>query len=128
MKAVLAALRGDLELAATLAAGAERVHVPRLARILFAIVQMARGLAALGQGRNAEAYQELRRMFDPSDPAYHPVMSYWAIADLAEAASRSGQPKPPRAVVDQVAAVTSQASSRWTQIGVRLCECASRQR
>jgi ATP/maltotriose-dependent transcriptional regulator MalT len=119
MKAVLAALRGDLVLAATLATGAEQVHVPTGTNFLLAIVQMARGLAALGHGRNAEAYQELRRMFDPTDPAHHPVMSYWAIADLAEAAARSGQSRPARDFVDKVASVTSQSSSRWTQIQVR---------
>jgi ATP/maltotriose-dependent transcriptional regulator MalT len=119
MKAVLAALRGDLDFAATLATSAERIQVPSGTNFLLAIVQMARGLAALSNGRAGEAYDELRRMFDPADPAYHPVMSYWAIADLAEAAVRSGQPKAGRALVDKVARVTSQASSRWTQIEVR---------
>jgi len=119
MKAMLAALRGELELAGALATGAERIRVPTGTNFLFAIVQMARGLAALGSGRHAEAYEELRRIFDPADPAYHPVMSYWAIADLAEAAVRSGHHQPAGALVDKVASVTSQASSRWTQIEIR---------
>jgi ATP/maltotriose-dependent transcriptional regulator MalT len=119
MKAVLAALRGDLELAATLATDAERVLVPTGLNFLLAIVQAARGVAALGNGRHAEAYEELRRIYDNADPAYHPVIGYWVIADLAEAAAHSGDRNPARALVREVAGVIRQASSRWCQIEVR---------
>jgi DNA-binding CsgD family transcriptional regulator len=119
MKAVLIALRGELELAATLATAAERVLLPVGPNFLLAIVQAARGVAALGNGRHAEAYQELRRIYDTADPAYHPVIGYWVIADLAEAAAHSGDRDPARALVQRVASAIWHASSRWCQIEVR---------
>ena len=36
------------------------------------------------------------RLFDPPDPAYHPVISCWLIADLAEAARHSDARRRPR--------------------------------
>jgi DNA-binding CsgD family transcriptional regulator len=119
MKAVLIALRGDLELAATLATAAERVLLPVGPNFLLAIVQAARGVAGLGSGRHTEAYQELRRIYDTADPAYHPVIGYWVIADLAEAAVHSGDRDAARALVKRVASAIWQASSRWCQIEVR---------
>ena len=57
---------------------------------LLAQVQLARGTAALGAGRYDEAYEQLARIFDPQDPAYHPHLRAWALADLAEAATGGG--------------------------------------
>jgi DNA-binding CsgD family transcriptional regulator len=53
---------------------------------LLALVQLARGTAALGAGRYDEAYEHLARIFDPQDAAYHPHVRPWALVDLAEAA------------------------------------------
>ena len=122
MKGWLAALRGYPELAATLATGAERILVPAGPNFLLAIVQVARGVAALGNGRRAEAYEELRRIYDPADPAHHPVIGYWVIADLAEAAAYSGDQASAGALVDKVAGVIRQTSSRWCQIEVGYAE------
>jgi DNA-binding CsgD family transcriptional regulator/tetratricopeptide (TPR) repeat protein len=86
--ATSAALRGDYESAETLANDAERVAQPL--GVLFAEVQMARGINALGAGRYDDAYRHLRRMFDPLDRAYHPMRHCYFIGDLAEAAVPSG--------------------------------------
>ena len=48
-----------------------------------------RGIAALGAGRHGDAYEQLRRVFDPADPAHHYMKSLWALGDLAEAAVHS---------------------------------------
>jgi DNA-binding CsgD family transcriptional regulator len=57
---------------------------------LLALVQLARGAAALGAGRHDEAYEQLARIFDPQDAAYHPQLRGWALVDLAEAAAGGG--------------------------------------
>ena len=57
---------------------------------LLALVQLARGTAALGAGRHDEAYEQLARIFDPHDAAYHPHLRAWALVDLAEAAAGGG--------------------------------------
>jgi DNA-binding NarL/FixJ family response regulator len=86
--AMSAGLRGDYESAEALANDAERVVQPL--GILFAEVQMARGISALGAGRYDDAYRHFRRMFDPLDSAYHPMRHCYFIGDLAEAAVQSG--------------------------------------
>jgi hypothetical protein len=86
-QAVLAGRRGDTTAAAGLTAEAERVLLTAGLPPLLALVQLARGTAALGAGRYEEAYEQLARIFDPRDPAYHPHLRAWALVDLAEAAA-----------------------------------------
>src|SRR4029077_13025794 len=78
------------EVAARLALEAERAVLSAGATHMLAYVQVARGLTALGEGQYANAYDELRRIFDPADPAHHVVPCCWYIGELAEAAARSG--------------------------------------
>ncbi len=88
VQAVLAGRRGDT--ATELAAQAERVLLTGGVPPLLALVQLARGTAALGAGRHDEAYEQLARIFDPQDAAYHPHLRAWALVDLAEAAAGGG--------------------------------------
>ena len=88
--AVLAGRRGDPATATELAAQAERVLLTGGLPPLLAQVQLARGTAALGAGRYDEAYEQLARIFDPHDAAYHPHLRAWALVDLAEAAAGGG--------------------------------------
>lgn len=92
VQAVLAALRGQHEAAEALAAKAERVSVPIGASATIAAALLARGLAALGAGRPADALAHLRRIHDRADPAFHGAIRCHTIGDLAEAALRSGDP------------------------------------
>ncbi|MFA1538124.1 helix-turn-helix transcriptional regulator [Actinomadura monticuli] len=89
--AMVAALRGDQGRVESLSAAAEQVALPVGARPVLATVQLARGLAALGEGRYADAYDHLRRMHDPADPAFHLALRCFAVAELADAAVHSGQ-------------------------------------
>jgi DNA-binding CsgD family transcriptional regulator len=86
-QAVLAGRRGDTTAAAGLTAEAERVLLTAGLPQLLALIQLARGTAALGAGRHEEAYEQLARIFDPRDPTYHPNLRAWALVDLAEAAA-----------------------------------------
>jgi DNA-binding CsgD family transcriptional regulator len=88
---MVAALRGDQDRVESLSAAAEQVALPIGARPVLATVQLARGLAALGEGRYADAYDHLRRMHDPTDPAFHLALRCFAVAELADAAVHSGQ-------------------------------------
>jgi hypothetical protein len=82
--------RGDTAAAAELAGQAERVLLTGGVPPLLALVQLARGTAALGAGRYDEAYEQLAPIFDPQDAAYHPQVRAWALVDLAEAAAGGG--------------------------------------
>jgi DNA-binding CsgD family transcriptional regulator len=58
---------------------------------LLATAHLARGAAALGDGRHDDAFRHLWPVFDESDPAFHRFMRCSALLDLVEAAVGSGQ-------------------------------------
>jgi DNA-binding CsgD family transcriptional regulator len=88
--AALAGLRGERATVETLAAEVERVALPAGAASMLSLVQYARGLLELGQGRHAQAYEELRRIAQPGDAAHHDLTRLTTFGDLAEAAAHSG--------------------------------------
>ncbi|SFK09235.1 AAA ATPase domain-containing protein [Amycolatopsis sacchari] len=89
-KAGIAALRGQPDVTEQLTAAVERVALPASVASMLALVQYVRALSALGQSRHAEAYEYLRRVVEPGDPAHHHLVGAFSIADLAEAAVYSG--------------------------------------
>ncbi|GAB2441687.1 ATP-binding protein [Nocardia tengchongensis] len=86
-KANLAALRGLTADSEALLAEAERAAVLSGNESLLNGVQLSKGLSRLGCADPEGAYQQLRRMMDPSAPAHHPLQSHWAVDYLAEAAA-----------------------------------------
>ncbi|GIJ71318.1 ATP-binding protein [Virgisporangium ochraceum] len=118
-QALLAALRGDEDGTETFAAEAERTSLPGAAHAVLAAAQLARGLAALGAGRDADARAHLARIYDPADPAYHGATRCWAVGDLAEAAVRSGQPGAVRGLVAEMTAVGRRTPSPALHSGLR---------
>ncbi|XVU22843.1 helix-turn-helix transcriptional regulator [Actinoplanes sp. CA-054009] len=100
--AVLAALRGDEEAVRGLATVAEQGALSGGVRPVLATARLARGLAALGAGRYAEAYEHLQRMHDPADPAFHPALRCFSLADLADAAAHSGHTEEAMAIVAEI--------------------------
>jgi ATP/maltotriose-dependent transcriptional regulator MalT len=90
-QAFLAAVRGDEEAALSLAAAADEIVLPARGRAVIAVVQLTRGIAALGAGRNEEAFEHLRRMLDPSELSHHRMTNHWALVGLCEAAVQIGR-------------------------------------
>src|SRR5262249_57759751 len=85
------ALRGDNDRAQSLATDAEHAAQGRRLTDLLACVQLARGFGWLSAGRHPEAYQALRRLFDPADPCFHETDRFHGVMFLAEAAVRAGR-------------------------------------
>ncbi|MBF6468347.1 AAA family ATPase [Nocardia beijingensis] len=109
VQAEIAALRGDYPRTAALVGEAERIGLACGARPVLATVQLARGLAALGEGRYEDAFADLRRMHDPRDPSHSPALRAYFLAELADAAIRAGQPDALRELLrglEQAAAAT----------------------
>jgi DNA-binding CsgD family transcriptional regulator len=102
-----------------MAAEAERVGLQLGASAVLSVVQLARGLTALGAGRYDDAYVQLRRMFTASDPAHHSMESCWAIGNLAEAAIRSGHRDEARAIVDRLEPLSARTPSPWFHVALR---------
>jgi len=119
MKAILAALRGEPEIAVALTLEAEQAVISTGAAHMLAYVQVARGLTALGEGRHADAYAELHRIFDPADPAHHLVPCCWYVGDLAEAAAHSNHRVEARGLVEELQPLIECTKSSWIQASLR---------
>ena len=89
--ATLEGLRGDEERSEALVAAAEATLIPMGANPLLALAALARGKTALAAGRHSNAFDELRRVFDPNDTAYMPYVRPWGLADLVDAAVHAGR-------------------------------------
>ncbi|WP_439656680.1 LuxR C-terminal-related transcriptional regulator [Lentzea sp. HUAS TT2] len=107
VQAEIAALRGEHERSAELAAEAERIGLAAGARPVLATVQLARSLAALGEGRYADAFAAVRRVHDPVDPAYQLALRRYVLPELVEAATRSGHADEARKIVEELDTATA---------------------
>jgi DNA-binding CsgD family transcriptional regulator len=116
---LVAAMRGDEQKAEQLAAQAEAVAEPAGANITAAFAQFGKVLAALATGRHSDAYAYAERLFDPGDSAYHPGISSWLIADLAEAAVHIDRVDAARSRVAQVEAIAGQQPGAWIALVLR---------
>jgi DNA-binding CsgD family transcriptional regulator len=112
-------MRGGEDKAERLAAQAEMVAEPAGANITMAFAQFGKVLAALGSGRHGDAYVYADRLFNPADSAYHPVISSWLIADLAEAARHIDRLHAARERVAQVAAMAGERPGTWIEMVLR---------
>jgi DNA-binding CsgD family transcriptional regulator len=119
VQAMLAALRGDQTGAEHHATAAEEFGIARNAPALLSMVQHARGLAALADCRYVEAYENLRRMHTPGDPAFHSSMRALAVADLVDAAARSGQIEATRGIIAELEAIATTTSTPALHAGLR---------
>src|SRR5438128_1888311 len=85
------ALRGTEPHLESVLAEPERAVLAMKGGPLLATAHLARGAAAIGDGRHGDAFQHLWPVFDESDSAFHRFMRWPALLDLVEAAARSGQ-------------------------------------
>jgi DNA-binding CsgD family transcriptional regulator len=112
-------MRGDEQTADQFAAQAKVIADATGARHAVAYAQFSKVLAALGAARYADAYQYAECLFDPADPAHHPVMSTWVIADLAEAALHIDELAAARRRVAEVQARTGERPGTWVALALQ---------
>jgi DNA-binding CsgD family transcriptional regulator len=115
LKAKLAGMQGDLERSEAHAAQAERLVLSTRASFLLATLQLVRGTAAIGAGRHLEAFEHLRRLFAPADPAFNSVLQTFALADFVEAAVYSDRPQAARSVVEEIERVSAPRPVPWVE-------------
>jgi tetratricopeptide (TPR) repeat protein len=92
-----AGLRGDTERALRMAAEGRRASGRQNDHLCCA--QLAFGIAYLSDERFDEAYEALRRMFDPNDPSHHWRESFAGLMPLAEAAGPAGRLEDARRIL-----------------------------
>ncbi|UBU11356.1 helix-turn-helix transcriptional regulator [Nonomuraea gerenzanensis] len=119
VQAEIAALRGEHEQARVLADEAERVALPAAARPVLATVQLARGLAAMSEGRFDDAFADLSRILDPTDPAYQLALRAYFLAELTEAALRAGRSEAMRDVLRGLEPLAAATPSPALHLGLR---------
>lgn len=84
--AMIAALRGETELAED---HLREIHASPMAvgmRCIHVTAQQTRGMIQLLAGRAEDAFATLRRVYDPADPVSHPMRRWWIAPELADAA------------------------------------------
>jgi DNA-binding CsgD family transcriptional regulator len=109
--ATMLAYRGEVDQAEALATESETALLRRGPNPMLALVQYARGAAALAGNRHVEAFENLRRIFDREDSSHHPHVRGWALVDFVEAAVHSGHDGEAAAVVSELEAIASQSRS-----------------
>jgi DNA-binding CsgD family transcriptional regulator/tetratricopeptide (TPR) repeat protein len=97
---VVAASRGDAAAAEEILEECEQPLLAYGANPLLALVQLLRGRFLLAAGRHTDAYDELRRIFEPTEPAYQLFAGVWSVVDLAEAAAQAGRATEARALLE----------------------------
>ena len=115
----IAGMRGDEHAAEQAAADAEPIATSMGANCIVALAQFGRVTAALGSARYEDAYAAAERLFDPADPAHHPAMAAWIIADQAEAALHLGRVADAQARVAQVEAAAGDHPTAWIALSLR---------
>jgi ATP/maltotriose-dependent transcriptional regulator MalT len=123
-QSLLAAVRGDYPLAEALGAQAERAILPLRLSNLLAVLQLARGLAALSAGTYADAYDHLRRMFDPRDVAFNQIESYAAVGYLAEAAMHADRRAEARDLMTEIEALGRHTPAPLLHVGLGYARAA----
>ncbi|MFG1925347.1 AAA family ATPase [Cryptosporangium sp. NPDC048952] len=118
-ESMIAAMRGEHDDAMRIATEVERDALPGGVRPALAMVQLTRGLSALGVGRYSDAFEHLRRVYDPLDPAYHHLNRCYFVGDVVEAAVRSGRYDEARRLLDEMEEIGRRTPSPALHINLR---------
>lgn len=113
LKARLAGMQGNLDQSEAYAAQAERLLLSIGATFLRALLQVARGVAAIGAGQHWQAYEHLQRIFALADPAFNSGVEFYGLADFVEAAVFTGNADAARAAVDEIERVSAPTPVPW---------------
>src|SRR6185436_5768784 len=115
VKAKVVGMQGNLEQFEAYATQAERLVLSSGASFLLAMLQLARGIAAISAGRHSEAFEHLRRLFVPADPAFNAGLQFFALADFVEAAVYSDRVQDARSVIDEMERVSAPGPVPWVE-------------
>src|SRR6516162_7777879 len=127
LHAMVVALRGEHERAQAMAAEVEHAAGGRRLNDLLACVQLIRGFGLVSVRQYAEAYEALRRLYDPADPAFHLTERFHGVMFLAEAAAQAGRAEDARPVIAalEAEAATTPAPTLHLHLGYARAVLAS---
>jgi DNA-binding CsgD family transcriptional regulator len=81
-------------------------------------------MAELNAARYEQAYRQLRRVFDPADPAFQRVQQVWTLSYLADAAVPTGRQDDARALLAAVERITGDDPSPGARIALEYSRAA----
>ena len=119
LAAAVWAFRGDYDRSIAVITEVQSQTAVARARFVLAVSQQVRAIAALAVGRYSEAWRELLRLYDASDPVYHRDLRYALLPDIADAAVGAGHVDHARAIVGEVEADILEGRWPWPLIGLR---------
>ncbi|GAB2472055.1 ATP-binding protein [Jatrophihabitans fulvus] len=122
VQSVVSAMRSTATVDATsedLLDEASRLGIQLQSNGVLSVVQVARGAISLNTGRHHEAWEELLRIADPADPAYHAVVHTYTVGDLVEAAVHSGRRADAEQVLAALEPIAEVTPSPLLHIGMR---------
>jgi DNA-binding CsgD family transcriptional regulator len=114
----VASLRGDSRQAHNLLRDAEAIALPLGASAVLCDIQLSRALLALSHGEYDEAYDHLKRTYDPCDLAFHPFRSAWHIGEFSEASVHAGHRDQAREHLGNLEALLNGKPCPRVQIGI----------
>lgn len=115
----LAGLRGDEALANSLLDDAESRVAPLRLSSLLSAVQLARGLVALTNGSNADAYEHFARMFDPDDIAFNELESFAAASYVIASAIQAGRREEAERMMVKLESLGRRSQASLLHVGLR---------
>ncbi|HEX5895557.1 MAG TPA: AAA family ATPase [Thermoleophilaceae bacterium] len=118
VQATLEGERGDFERAEELCARAEAELLPVGAQAMLALVQFARGRAAVAHQNYAEGLDHLRRTLDPRDVAYHRFTGAWGLPDMIEAAVHLGELDEAKAWLAELESLAAATGGPYLRAGL----------
>ncbi len=107
--ALATALRGNEADLESVLAEPERALLAMKGGPLLATAHLARGAAALGDGRHDDAFGHLWPVFDENHSAFHRFMRWPALLDLVESAAGSGRTSRLKDVLADLEAIATRA-------------------
>ncbi|GAA2673620.1 LuxR family transcriptional regulator [Streptomyces lunalinharesii] len=118
----LAGLRGHAARARELLAPVERVAVTAGNQAMLNSVQLSKGFTELGRENYSDAFLELRRTTDETDHAHHPILQFWGLDYLAEAAVGGGHQAEAREILDRLRPALGRSPGAGAVRAVRFAE------
>ena len=122
LQAMIAARRGQFDEAEALAGKADRLLLSPGTSFWRTILQDVRGIAALGAGSAAEAYDHLLPIWTPGDPAFNIGTQFFCLADFVEAAASCGRTDIAALAVEKIERRSDPAAGPWIRMTLSYCK------
>jgi ATP/maltotriose-dependent transcriptional regulator MalT len=116
--ALVTAVRGTEPDIEAVIAQPERILQSMKGGPLLATAHLARGAAALGDGRQEEAFHHLWPVFDETSPAFHRFMRWSGLVDLVEGGVGSGQAAKLGDMMAELEGIAARSSSPFFKVEV----------